>query len=153
MPEHSPAHSRLAQAGLRCTQASEALLSLFMTQPGQYLGHAQAAAALRHGGVAVHRVTVYRLLNRLASAGLLNEHIGEDRITRFAWLEQPDNRCESHFECRRCHRLFQPEAPQASLLRVLEQLATDPAWQAHQADQISLTLRGLCANCQAQRPC
>ncbi|WP_111657005.1 Fur family transcriptional regulator [Isoalcanivorax indicus] len=150
---NAPARTQLAEAGLRCTPASETLLTLFMAQPGRYLCHHQAAEALHSEGVAIHRVTLYRLLNRLAGAGLLNEQIGEDRVSRFAWLTSPEPRCESHFECRRCHNLYQPGAPDAPLIRLLEQLATDPAWQAHQADQISLTLRGLCARCREDRPC
>ncbi|MCH8543038.1 MAG: transcriptional repressor [Alcanivorax sp.] len=150
---NSPAHAHLAEAGLRRTLASETLLNLFMARPGHYLCHRQAAEALRDEGVAVHRVTLYRLLHRLVAAGLLNDQISEDRITRFAWLTRPERRCESHFECRRCHNLYQPEAPDAALNRLLEQLASDPAWQAHQTDQISLTLRGLCARCQEARTC
>ncbi|MBA3980623.1 MAG: hypothetical protein C0462_08500 [Alcanivorax sp.] len=144
---------QLVSTGLRRTRASEAVLALFMGQHGTYLSHHQAEAALRQNGVRVHRVTLYRLLGRFVSAGLLREQIGEDRVRRYAWLPEPETSCESHFECLSCHSLFQPSPPPEGLEQLLAQLATDPAWAAHRPEQISLTLRGLCASCQAQRPC
>ncbi|RYF45160.1 MAG: Fur family transcriptional regulator, partial [Comamonadaceae bacterium] len=53
---------------MRSTRATRAVLRLLGDQPAVALSEAEVEAALARAGVAVNRVTVYRLLDRLAAA-------------------------------------------------------------------------------------
>ena len=72
-PVAVPPHiqTRLEAAGLRRTLATRAVLGLFLAQPQGGLSHAQVQNALTARGLDVNRVTLYRLLDRLAACGLL----------------------------------------------------------------------------------
>ncbi|RFA25309.1 hypothetical protein CAI21_19550 [Alkalilimnicola ehrlichii] len=80
------ARKLLAEAGLRRTQAAQHLLELFVAEPGRYLSHTDIDRALRKKRINLNRVTLYRLLTRLSQSGLLICHVGEDRISRFAYV-------------------------------------------------------------------
>ena len=63
--------TRLEAAGLRRTLATRAVLGLFLANPQGTLSHAQALASLQTRGLEINRVTLYRLLDRLATCGVL----------------------------------------------------------------------------------
>lgn len=70
-------------AGMRATKATRALAALYRARPEAALSPAEVQAALVQAGVAVNRVTVYRLLDRCAAAGLLHRQIDSARVTRY----------------------------------------------------------------------
>lgn len=72
-------------AGMRATRATRAMLALLRSQAGNRMSAAEVEAALARVGVAVNRVTVFRALDRLAQAGLLQRRVDDDRITRYQW--------------------------------------------------------------------
>ncbi|RZI99050.1 MAG: hypothetical protein EOP39_25715, partial [Rubrivivax sp.] len=76
--------SRLEGAGLRRTLATRAVLGLFLGRPRSRLTHAQAQGALAARGLDLHRVTLYRLLDRLAACGVLQREADEQRNWRFS---------------------------------------------------------------------
>ena len=71
--------------GMRATRATRALVALLRSQAASRLSAAEVEAALARLGVAVNRVTVFRALDRLTQAGLLQRRVEDDRITRFQW--------------------------------------------------------------------
>ena len=62
------------QVGLRCTRAIEAVLDLFLSNPELVLTHADLEAQLADRGLNVNRVTIYRRLDRLVVAQVLERH-------------------------------------------------------------------------------
>ncbi|WP_313322134.1 Fur family transcriptional regulator [Stutzerimonas nitrititolerans] len=139
----------LSSAGLRCTQAGQQLLAVFVAAPRDALSHAEIDLALQGNGIRLNRVTLYRLLGRLKHAGVLTSHTGEDRITRFAYVpEAYDSPCASYFECQSCHRIRQSKAPEA-LTELLNELIQDPSWRDYQLLNANLTISGICAECRS----
>ena len=74
---------------MRATRASRALAALYQAKPQAALSVPEVAMALDAAGVVVNRVTVYRLLDRFAAAGLLQRQIDGARVTGFA-MAPPD---------------------------------------------------------------
>ncbi|MGE0348009.1 Fur family transcriptional regulator [Hydrogenophaga sp.] len=144
--------SQLEVAGLRRTLATRAVLGLFLAQPRGGLSHAQVLAALGMRGLALNRVTLYRLLDRLAACGVLQRYTDEQtRTWRFRLA--PLNAAGSaegvapRFECDACHRRMSLTAATEStralhreLLRAVERLG-------HHAERVEVSVRGTCANC------
>ena len=73
--------ARLERAGLRRTLATRAALGLFLNHPQGMFSHAQALSALQARGLDINRVTLYRLLDRLAACGVLQRHADDDART------------------------------------------------------------------------
>ena len=105
--------ARLAQAGLRRTLATRAVIGLFLARPAQGLTHAQVLAALAIRGAAVNRVTLYRLLDRLAAIGVLERHTDDDRTWRFNAAGHAHDGDHAHFQCRGLTRQFLPNGTKA----------------------------------------
>ena len=88
----------------------------------------------------VDRVTVYRVLEWLAEAGIAHKITADDRTFRFAVASQPH--CHAHFHCDRCHRVFcLAEASLAAVPKVPE---------GFRFQSVEVSVRGLCATCAAQ---
>lgn len=96
MPSPSPASTpspltpevleRLHDAGLRLTVATRAVLGVLAGSPQSSPCHFEVLAQLKARGVAINRVTLYRLLDRLAACGLLLRHPDpNERRWRFTW--------------------------------------------------------------------
>ena len=102
----------LAQHGLRRTEATCTVLALFWHDPHWHPSHTEVEAALAPLGMALNRVTLYRLLDRLAAAGLLERHTDTDsRTWRFALAAHHTNDPDApRFECDACHRQFRVSA-------------------------------------------
>ena len=138
---------RLAQAGLRRTRATEAVVGLFESDPGWSPSHAELEVALRATGLQINRVTLYRLLDRLVEAGVLERHTGADaRSWRFGLL--PDEAGPvPRFECDACHRQFRltdaSQPTQAVARHLLDSLAT----MGHQGQRVDLSIHGTCSGC------
>ena len=77
---------RLHAAGLRLTVATRAVLGVLAAAPNSSPCHFEVLAQLKARGVAINRVTLYRLLDRLAACGLLLRHPDpNERRWRFTW--------------------------------------------------------------------
>jgi Fur family ferric uptake transcriptional regulator len=134
--------TRLEAAGLRRTLATRAVLGLFLTQPHGGLTHAQALNALTGRGLEINRVTLYRLLDRLAACGVLQRHTdGQARTWRFSLAPQEEGGVMPHFECAACHR----HLPLGGALAVAQELLRAVARQGHCGEQVAV--RGTCADC------
>ncbi len=139
--------ARLTQAGLRRTLPTRAVIGLFLARPAQGLTHAQVLAALQARGPAVNRVTLYRLLDRLAAIGVLERHTDGDRTWRFTLADGTDDAAVPRFECDACHQQFRlPDAAEPTRA-VVEQLQHTLARLGHQGGRIDLAVHGTCAAC------
>lgn len=134
-------------AGMRATQATRALALLYEARPDAALSEAEVEAALAVAGVCVNRVTVYRLLDRFAAAGLLHKRVDAARVARYARAPQGGDATAAHFECGDCHRQFRlPQGPasvRAALAQVLQSLAS----AGHEDLAVDIAVRGRCAEC------
>jgi Fur family transcriptional regulator, ferric uptake regulator len=74
---------------LRRTLATRAVLGLFLANPQGTLSHAQALASLQARGLDINRVTLYRLLDRLAACGVLQRHADDGARTWRYGLADP----------------------------------------------------------------
>ena len=66
--------------GMRATRATRALAALYEARPDAALSQPEVEAALASAGAPVNKVTVYRLLDRFAAAGLLHKQRCIDRV-------------------------------------------------------------------------
>jgi len=147
---------RLEALGLRRTQATLQVLGLFLAQPEAAHTHAQLQETLLAQGATVNRVTLYRLLDRLVAAGVLERQADDAARTwwfRLADLSEAEDavgatpRTRLDFECEACHQHFRlPQAGPSTqavaldLLRTLDRLG-------HRAERVALQVRGTCAGC------
>ena len=135
----------LAQAGLRQTRAVTAVLELLAACPERAWSHADLKVALLARGVRANRVTIYRLLERLVDAGLLEKHADDaDRTWRFGWRPSGVDRALARFECDACHQHFQlPQASASAVHHILDALSS----LGHQGQRVDLAVHGTCAGC------
>lgn len=133
--------------GMRATRATRALARLYADQPHAAWSEAEVEAALAVAGAPVNRVTVYRMLDRFAAAGLLLKQVDAARVTRYALAPQGEEGAAPRFECDDCHRQFrlsQGAAPvQSALQEVLQALAS----AGHEGLAVDIAVRGRCAGC------
>ncbi len=141
-------------AGMRSTRATRAVLALWELRTDALLSEADVEAVLHAQGVQVNRVTVYRLLDRLAAAGVLRRSVDAARVARYGRPLQ-GAACEgdaaAHFECADCHSAFRlgGEAGgggvqlQAALLQLQQALAASGL----QGQAIDVSVTGLCQDC------
>ncbi|MDO5625753.1 MAG: transcriptional repressor [Pseudomonadota bacterium] len=151
-PAATALHARLRAAGLRRTRALGAVLALFAQAPTWSPTHHQVAERLSEAGEAVNPVTLYRLLDRLVSAGVLARHTAADeRAWRFQWCgAQPEGEggdAHPHFECDHCHSHFLLTDADAPTQAVADALRRTLAAHGHQAARVDLAVHGLCADC------
>jgi Fur family ferric uptake transcriptional regulator len=142
---------RIAEAGLRRTLATRAVVGLFVASPQRGLNHAQAHGLLTARGLKINRVTLYRLLERLSACGVLSRYSDDIERTwcfRLANFDR-DNSSNSapSFECDTCHQQFRlanalapTQAAAFQLYRVLAELG-------HQGLRMDIEIHGTCAGC------
>lgn len=138
-------------AGLRRTLATRAVLGLFLAHPVGGLTHAQALASLNARGLEINRVTLYRLLDRLASCGVLSRQADEARTWRFSLalpaLEAEEERGLPRFECGACHRQFRLADASEPTRAVTHDLFTALARLGHRGERVDVSIHGTCAGC------
>lgn len=140
--------TRLEAAGLRRTLATRAVLGLFLAQPQSTLSHAQALASLTARGLDINRVTLYRLLERLAACGVLQRQTDDDaRTWRFRLAELGGEAAAPRFECDACHRRFRLTQASAPTQAVADDLLRTLADMGHRGLRIDLSIHGTCAEC------
>lgn len=146
----------LSDAGLRRTQATRAVMHLFVANPTWLPNHTEVEAVLQKQGVEVNRVTLYRLLDRLASVGLLVRHVDDvTRAWRFALASSlvANNRevdaagVVPRFECDACHRQFRLTEASPPTQAVADQLLKTLASLGHQGQRVDLSIHGTCNVC------
>ncbi len=94
------ARQALREAGLYCTEARIAILTVLM----------QAANPLRQDRIAqqltgrtLNKVTVYRTLESLVAAGLVHRAFMHDRAWHFEMADHcTEKQCHPHFTCTSC---------------------------------------------------
>ena len=146
----------LARAGLRRTRATRAVLQLFLADGSWSATHADVESALHAQGLDVNRVTVYRLLDRLAGVGLLVRHVDDAaRTWRYALAPAtangPDGEAVdglvSRFECDACHRQFRLTDASPPTLAVADQMLKTLATLGHHGQRVDLSIHGTCNVC------
>lgn len=147
MPRALPAPARSLPPGLRSTRATRALLACFEARPDAALSEAEVEVALAQAGVAVNRVTVYRLLDRLAATGLLRRQVDAQRVARFTLAVAPEDEAAPRFECDGCHRRFRLSEGSDHLQRAMRQMLQALASAGHQGLAVDIAVRGRCAGC------
>jgi len=147
---------RLHCAGLRVTPATRAVLGLFAADPCAAPCHLEVLAQLRARGVLINRVTLYRLLDRLATCGVLARQADpHERRWRFSWVgSDTAARAQPRFECDACHCLLPLPAAALEAQQLAQSWSERMAALGHQPQRLDFTLHGTCADClqPASRP-
>lgn len=147
-PVPAEIQTRLAAAGLRRTLATRAVLGLFLANPQGTLSHAQALAALQARGLDINRVTLYRLLDRLAACGVLQRQTDDDaRTWRFRLADLDDDGAAPRFECDACHRRFRLAAASEPTRAVADELMRTLAGMGHRGLRLDMAVHGTCVDC------
>ena len=155
LTETDPIDALLSAHGLRRTTAARLVLGWLLAHPDTSYTHAQLQLALvgdnaEAPGVALDRVTLYRLIDRLTQVGLLLCRVDASRVRRYQAMPTSVHAIP-HFECQSCHR----DSPLAGALRAngvdLER-AAESAMQAlkalgYQGMSMDFAVRGVCADC------
>lgn len=147
--------SRLRDAGLRRTLATRAVLGLFLSRKGQGLSHTEVFSELRARGIDVDRVTLYRLLDRLAHHDVLQREVDEARAFRY-WLAPDETATQVDasvltgpvFECKQCHQRLPLSLPPEVWQPWWQKTKTSLKRKQHLADELQVKVFGQCANCQ-----
>ncbi|MEG0317879.1 MAG: transcriptional repressor [Comamonas sp.] len=135
-------------AGMRATRAVQALLSLLPMQPPAGWTEALVEVALHDQGISVNRVTVYRALDRLTQAGLLQRTVNAQRITHYFVVDATAPTASAHLECTACHQHITLDpgagAVQAALHALREALVQSTGVHKPMLD---VAVQGECAQC------
>lgn len=125
--------AQLKQAGLEATKNRRLVLGAVL-KAGEAV---TPPALLRQLDKAMNRVTLYRILDLLVSAGLIEKHSGAGRAYHYC-----PGHGHGHFHCIGCDRMLCLKLPQGAL---------DPAalitGDIARIDSIELRIDGLCADC------
>lgn len=151
MPANCPPPSLPVPAGMRATRATQALLALLPQQPAGGWSHAALEVALQQQGHSVNRVTIYRVLERLCTSGVLRKHVDAQRTTRFE-LSQLQTEATSAVACTDCSQplaLGHDAAQVQSALQALQQ-ALAHSTGAPQL-QLAVGVHGACLHCSPPR--
>ena len=151
-----PIDTLLSAHGLRRTAAARLVLGWLLAHPDTSYTHAQLQVALAGDAeVALDRVTLYRLIDRLTQVGLLLCWVDAKRVRRYQAMPSSVHAIP-HFECQSCHR----DSPLAGALKAnakdLER-AAQTALEAlkalgYQGMSMDFAVRGVCADCATSAP-
>lgn len=145
-----PIAQLLAAHGLRRTDAARRVLGWLLAHPDASFTHAQLQQALAQGEGALDRVTLYRLVDRLTSSGLLLCRVDAQRVRRYQAMPASVI-AVPHFECQSCHRDRSLQGAFAAGTHDLEAAASNAlrALQAlgYQGLSLDVAVRGVCADC------
>ena len=133
--------------GMRATRATRALAALYEARPDAALSEPEVEAALATAGAPVNKVTVYRMLDRFAAAGLLHKQVDAARVTRYALAPQGEEGTAPRFECDDCHRQFRLSQGSAKVQTALKQVLQALATAGHESLAVDIAVHGRCADC------
>ena len=156
-----PIDALLSAHGLRRTSAARLVLKWLLAHPDTSYTHAQLQVALsadepdnaavtKPAGTALDRVTLYRLIDRLAQVGLLLCRVDANRVRRYQAMPASVHAIP-HFECQSCHR----DSPLAGALQASASdfdRAAQAAIEAlkalgYQDMSMDFAVRGVCIEC------
>ena len=147
----TPIDALLTAHGLRRTSAARLVLGWLLAHPDTSYTHAQLQAALVSSvELALDRVTLYRLIDRLTQVGLLLCRVDASRVRRYQAMPTSVHAIP-HFECQSCYR----DSPLAGALQAsaddLER-AAQTALEAlkalgYQDMSMDFAVRGVCVEC------
>ena len=120
---------------------------MYAARPDASLSEPEVEAALAEAGVAVNKVTVYRMLDRFAVAGLLHKQVDAARVTRYALAPQGEEGAAPRFECDDCHRQFRLSQGAAKVQKALQQMLAALATAWHESLAVDVAVHGRCADC------
>ena len=156
-PAADPIDALLSAHGLRRTAAARLVLGWLLAHPDTSYTHAQLQMALAGDsdlvpGVALDRVTLYRLIDRLTQVGLLLCRVDASRVRRYQAMPSSVHAIP-HFECQSCHRDSPLEGAFKASASDLER-AAQSALEAlnalgYQGLSMDFAVRGVCADCVA----
>lgn len=132
---------------MRATRATRALAALYAARPEAALSESEVEVALAAAGAQVNKVTVYRMLDRFAAAGLLHKQVDAARVTRFALAPAAGDGAAPRFECDDCHRQFRLSQGSAKVQTALKQVLQALATAGHESLAVDIAVRGRCAGC------
>ena len=132
---------------MRATKATRALAALYEAHSDAALSESEVEAALAAAGAPVNKVTVYRMLDRFATAGLLHKQVDAARVTRFALAALDQDSAMPRFECDDCHRQFRLSQGSARVQSALKQVLAALATAGHESLAVDVAVRGRCAGC------
>ena len=133
--------------GMRATRATRALAQLYEARPNAALSEAEVETALATAGAPINKVTVYRMLDRFAAAGLLQKQVDAARVTRYALAPQGEEGAAPRFECDDCHRQFRLSQGAAKVQKALQQMLQALATAGHESLAVDVAVHGRCADC------
>lgn len=148
--------TRLEAGGLRRTLATRAVVGLFVAHPQRCLNHAQALALLTARGLDINRVTLYRLLERLAACGVLSRFSDDTARTwhfRLADLHEDEDVKGAEapsFECDACHQQFPLANAEAPTHEAASRFYQALAQLGHQGLRMEVVIHGTCASCTSE---
>ncbi len=154
-PAADPIDALLSAHSLRRTGAARLVLGWLLAHPDTSYTHAQLQTALAGDSeMALDRVTLYRLIDRLTQVGLLLCRVDANRVRRYQAMPTSVHAIP-HFECQSCHR----DSPLSGALSgALQANANDleraaqSALEAlralgYQGMSLDFAVRGVCADC------
>jgi Fur family ferric uptake transcriptional regulator len=137
------AQNALKQAGGRITDQRNLIIHLLANSTHQI--DAESLYILAHQeDASMSLATVYRTLNALADAGIIQRRYLSPEHNRQYFERMPDDHV-LYITCRNCHRSFPIETDLIAKLK--EQLDTHYSW--HNVNVCSC-ISGLCAECSAK---
>ena len=84
------------------TRQRAAVLAALQANAGKYMGAEEVVEAIRQGGAAVGRTTVYRTLETLTREGVVRRFVLDKRTpAQYEYLNDP-GAAEYHVQCRSC---------------------------------------------------
>ena len=146
-----PINALLSAHGLRRTAAARLVLDWLLAHPDTSYTHAQLQTALSgEGPLALDRVTLYRLIDRLTQVGLLLCRVDASRVRRYQAMPASVHAIP-HFECQSCHR----DSPLAGALmgnaddleRAAQSALAALKALGYQGLSMDFAVRGVCADC------
>ena len=131
------------------TRQRAAVLAALQANAGKYMGAEEVVEAIRQGGGAVGRITVYRTLETLTREGVVRRFVLDKRTpAQYEYLNDP-GAAEYHVQCRSCGKLFHLRCSEIARMtaslsnHLLEDHGVELGLQ-------SSGIQGLCSDCRAK---
>lgn len=140
----------LAAHGLRRTSAGRAVMAWMLQHAETSWTHAKLSDALfRETALSLDRVTLYRLLDRLAQVGLLIRSVDSERVRHYQAVPATAVSAETmpHFECQACHRNFELEAASAQFEKAARAALEALEAVGHLGLSVDFSVHGVCVDC------
>lgn len=144
----TPENDLLARAGVRYKPSAAAMLGVLLEQPELALTHTEFEQALAQRGVSVNRVTLYRWLERLVAAEVLEKRSDDvDRTWRFSLRSAQPGMSLLRFECDACRRHFNLLEASEGTKEAADQILNTLSKLGHVGHQVDFSIRGRCVAC------